>query len=178
MILIRKKEFDHQPCFFCEGNVKYPNKWDYAKFFTLYHNSVIKDHVYEIKVAVPCCEHCHKKTVPARIFAIIFGILGMVMGTMYFIHSSILAVTILLGIFVGFFIYYITQKIIVFSCEIIYGQDKGLYEIVDIIIKEYGWRQNQISIRRKDISFDEDKFSVFLQEMEEKYNCEILEMDE
>lgn len=178
MLVIRKQNFESQPCYCCTGMKANQNDPQYAVVYQLYHKLPDSTKHIPCQVVVPRCKHCADKMKPVRTFA--FAGVGIAtIGTFMcnFGENGGFWWPLIAAIFVGGVSFFVLSYILNFAFSIVYNQMESEYDIIAVLKNYYGWQTDEPKQGESDGSFTDNKINKMLTDLVENYGCEYGNID-
>jgi len=173
MLVIRKQNFDSQPCYCCTGKRTNTSDPNYATTYVLYHKLPDSLHHLEARVIVPRCKYCAQKMLPIFYFAIGASTIAAIGGFLYTFCDHGIILSLLTAVFWGGIGFVACLKILGYAFGIVYNQSESDYQIVNVLKMKFGWQTTQPKQGEKDEFFSDFALKNMLDRLENEYGCEI-----
>ena len=172
MLTIRKQNFESQQCYCCTGgevNICDPKN---SVEYYLYHRLPNGSQHIPLRVIIPRCKVCASKMQPVLPISVLGGIIGGIGGFMYTFSTNGVFISLLCGLLWAVVVFFIMFTIISFAFRTVYSQDESNYDLVALLINEYGWQTDKPKDGDSDNGFTNRKIDEMLKDLVENYGCE------
>lgn len=167
---IRQRNFESALCPFCRGGAK--NMIDPSLGYTvrLHHFT----YTQILDVDIPRCRSCAGKLLSIKQFCTIASIAGGIAGFMFLVNVDLLLALLMLAL-MAVVMWLFTYMLLTWAFKVVYRQSLLVYDVVRIMIKEYGWTL----VVPDEIDYSnaptDEQFMAMLNEMLKKCDCEIID---
>ena len=169
---IRQRNFESAVCPFCKGGAN--NVVDPALVYTVRLHHFTYPQILDVDI--PRCRSCAGKLLPIKLFCTIASIVGGIAGFMFFVNVDLLLALLMLAL-MALVMWLLPYIFLTWAFKVVYGQSVLVYDVVRIMVKEYGWTLDV----PEDIDYSNapsnELFGAMMNEMLKKCDCEIIDSE-